>query len=105
MVQKKTGTKGEKGMPKNRYVRIKITNLDHVSKVRQIMQIIDMTASILYDQEHAQTSFLSLINACVSHELRNPLNSIMAKNIEKVNLYAELSNIIESLDHSGKEYI
>jgi signal transduction histidine kinase len=69
------------------------------------MQIIDMTASILYDQEHAQSSFLSLINACVSHELRNPLNSIMAQNIEKVNLYAELSHIIESLDHNGKEYI
>ena len=64
-----------------------------------------MTANILYDHEHGQTSFLSLINACVSHELRNPLNSIMAQNIEKVNLYKEVGNIIDSLDHSGKEYI
>ena len=92
-------------MPKSRYVRINITNLGHLSEVRQIMQIIDMTANILYDKEHAQTSFLSLINACVSHELRNPLNSILAQNLEKIHLYKELSDIIESLDHSGKEYI
>tara|TARA_B110000285_G_C14843339_1_gene476385 strand:+ start:244 stop:420 length:177 start_codon:yes stop_codon:yes gene_type:complete len=31
-----------------------------------------------------------MINACVSHELRNPLNSIIATNIEKKHLYMEL---------------
>jgi signal transduction histidine kinase len=31
-----------------------------------------------------------MINATVSHELRNPLNSIIAKNIEKDGLHAEL---------------
>jgi len=28
-----------------------------------------------------------MLNACVSHELRNPLNSIRARNLEKMYLY------------------
>jgi signal transduction histidine kinase len=36
-----------------------------------------------------------LINATVSHELRNPLNSLIAQNIEKEALYEELKEEIE----------
>jgi signal transduction histidine kinase len=35
-----------------------------------------------------------MINACVSHEMRNPLNSIMAQNLEKDHLYQELGEAI-----------
>lgn len=40
----------------------------------------------------AKNQFASIINACVSHELRNPLNSIIAKNIEKAALYEKILN-------------
>jgi len=46
--------------------------------IETILQIIDISDSILYDDIKAQSEFLELINACVSHELRNPLNSIVA---------------------------
>jgi signal transduction histidine kinase len=46
--------------------------------------------SILADEIKAQSEFLELINACVSHELRNPLNSIVAQNTEKFMLYKKL---------------
>ena len=36
------------------------------------LQLIDISASIMYDKQKALNTFLSLINACVSHELRNP---------------------------------
>ncbi len=36
-----------------------------------------------------------LINATVSHELRNPLNSLIAQNIEKTALYKQMSEEIE----------
>ncbi len=32
----------------------------------------------MYGQSKAKSEFLSLINASVSHELRNPLNSVSA---------------------------
>ena len=38
-----------------------------------------------------------MINACVSHELRNPLNSIISQNVEKQFLYQELRDNIENL--------
>ena len=51
------------------------------------MQLADVTNYILYMEIRAKNQFTQLINACVSHELRNPLNSIIAKNIEKSALY------------------
>ena len=39
-----------------------------------------------------------MINACVSHELRNPLNSIISQNLEKKFLYEELRGIHDSLN-------
>ena len=36
-----------------------------------------------------------MINACVSHEMRNPLNSIIAQNIEKQGVYSQMSELID----------
>jgi signal transduction histidine kinase len=47
-------------------------------KPRNLIQVIDISGNILYQQEKVQNSMLALINAFVSHELRNPLNSIKA---------------------------
>ena len=44
-----------------------------------MIQIIDISDSILYDQSKAQNEFLSVINATVSHEMRNPINSIKSQ--------------------------
>jgi signal transduction histidine kinase len=62
----------------------------------KMIQIVDVTHHILYTEYKAKIEFTSMINACVSHELRNPLNSIMAKNIEKEALYIELTKIVKS---------
>lgn len=54
-----------------------------------------------------QNELLGMINACVSHELRNPLNSIVAQNIEKASLYAELSSVLAKFkqQYSNHEYL
>lgn len=64
----------------------------------KLLQIIDVTSYILYTEFKAKNQFTSLINACVSHELRNPLNSIISKNIEKSALYLQLQIKLKSLD-------
>jgi signal transduction histidine kinase len=43
-----------------------------------------------------------MINACVSHEMRNPLNSIVAQNIEKKHLYKELERLIHNIRKEQK---
>jgi signal transduction histidine kinase len=47
-------------------------------KEKIMFQLIDISKSILYDMEKTHNVVLSMINACVSHEMRNPLNSIVA---------------------------
>jgi signal transduction histidine kinase len=42
-----------------------------------LIQLIDMSDKILYTESKAEQSFLTLINAAISHELRNPLNSLV----------------------------
>ena len=37
----------------------------------------DISQKILYDVEKAEGELLTLINSTVSHEMRNPLNSIL----------------------------
>ena len=66
----------EKGQDRStkRYVQVKCSSF----KSKTIVQIIDISNSIMFDQQKAQNEFLNVINACVSHELRNPLNSISA---------------------------
>jgi len=68
---------------KYRFVQIKRKHFQRENDQMTMIQLIDISDSILYDQSKAQNEFLSVINATVSHELRNPLNSISAENIQK----------------------
>ena len=63
-----------------------------------MIQIIDVSKEILYDKEKAHNELLNLINATVSHEMRNPLNSIHSQNIENKALYEELEELIKDKD-------
>ena len=44
-----------------------------------------------------------MINACVSHDLRNPLNSIKAMNIEKKYIYKMMEDALANEDISLKD--
>ena len=61
-----------------KYVVMKMNKIQGKDK-KILVQIIDMSAKILYNEIKAEKSFLSLINAAVSHELRNPLNSLIGQ--------------------------
>jgi signal transduction histidine kinase len=63
-----------------------------------MLQIIDITGNILYQQQKTQNELLAMINVCVSHELRNPLNSISALNVEKRHLYELIEKYIRNED-------
>ena len=60
--------------------------------VKTILQIDNVTKHILFTEEKSKNKLASMINATVSHELRNPLNSVIAKNVEKEKLYEHLSS-------------
>ena len=47
-------------------------------KEKVMLKFMDVSAEVYYDESKEQNELLALINATVSHELRNPLNSIVA---------------------------
>ena len=48
-------------------------------KKEYFIQIIDISDKMLYNDAMAEQYFLEMINGAVSHELRNPLNSMIGQ--------------------------
>ena len=59
------------------YVQLKINSFELNQKLNMLIQIIDQTNLILFANLQEDNKFLGLVNATVSHELRNPLNAII----------------------------
>lgn len=59
------------------FVMFKRTSCLFEKSLKVIVQIIDISGNILYNQEKTKAEVLQLINATISHEMRNPLNSIL----------------------------
>lgn len=71
-----------------KYIQIKIKSIitgnqklieGEQKEISMLIQLVDISDKILYTDVKAQHSFLEMINAAVSHELRNPLNSLIGQ--------------------------
>lgn len=45
------------------------------------MQLIDQTAKLMIEDERTEKMIMAQVNATVSHEIRNPVNSISSQNV------------------------
>mgnify|MGYP000977586342 FL=1 len=48
-----------------------------------MIQIIDISNSVSLDEKIMENQMLEIANATTSHELRNPLSSILGQNVKK----------------------
>lgn len=65
-----------------------------------MLAFVDISQKILYDTSKAQTEFLSLINSTISHEMRNPLNSIINEcNIMQI-LVVNVKSLLQTFRHT-----
>lgn len=55
-----------------------------------VLKISDVSFNIKYDLSVGEKRLLELVNACVSHEMRNPINAIMAMTAELKDLTAQV---------------
>jgi len=72
-----------------------------VNSEKMMIQIIDISDKMLYNEVRAEQSFFTLMNAAVSHELRNPLASLIG-GIETMKTFLE--NISQIIQTSKSEY-
>ena len=83
--------------PDFKYVHLKIKN---IKNERKLIQIIDMSDKMLYNEVKAEQKFQTLMNAAVSHELRNPLSALIG-GIQTMKSYLE--NILYLIDGLKEE--
>ena len=57
----------------------------------------DISKELLYDQIKAKEDFHHLINGSISHEMRNPLQSILAQSTNQVILLKDMKGRFDSL--------
>jgi len=70
-----------------------------------MLQFIDITKSIMYEDVNLQNEFLTVTNATVSHELRNPLQAIITQNLKIKLCISEMQIIIELIKNKEVESI
>ena len=66
----------EEYLPKFKFFQFKKSMIMGNTK-KFMLCFIDISQKILYDTSKAEGDLLSLINSTISHEMRNPLNSII----------------------------
>lgn len=59
-----------------KYVQIKNKMITQDSEKVNLLQIIDLSSQVMFEFAKAEKRLMSLINATVSHEMRNPINSL-----------------------------
>lgn len=87
-----------------KYVQIKMKKIKSTSlkasdkkKKRNLIQIINISDKILYNEVKAENFFATLINAAISHELRNPLNSLISQFPHLGDLFDIFDSIINTI--------
>lgn len=56
--------------------------MDCFDKKFFVLKINDVTIDIKYNLNLGEKRLLELVNACVSHEMRNPINAIYGMNLK-----------------------
>ena len=79
-----------------------------------MLQIVDISQTLLLNEKIFENEMLEIMNASTSHELRNPLNSMIAqgikgdalfkkiKEISQYNGYDEITSIVTELESGSK---
>lgn len=60
-----------------------------------MLKIIDVSTDILYERANGEKQLLAMVNATVSHEMRNPINSINSQNIKQDQINEKFKMYIE----------
>lgn len=64
------------------YYCIKINRLELYGNHFRVINIQDQTVHIMFNISQGENRILQLVNACVSHEMRNPINAILSANLK-----------------------
>ena len=88
----------EEGNDSQRFVQVKRQYFKSDVKAYDVIKLVDISKDIMYQKTCVEKKLLTVINATVSHEMRNPINSIAALNTKQDQINERLSKLIDKLD-------
>ena len=80
-----------------KYVQVRREKIQTWFKKHDVIQMIDISQKVLYEMALGEKRLFSLINATVSHEMRNPTNSIISQVQEQKRLNSKFRAILENM--------
>lgn len=87
-------------VPTYTYFQIKKSKFISVQNTkRYTLQLIDISAKIFYDDAKAQEEYMSLTTSTISHEMRNPLNSILSQCKLQEQKLKQLKRLLGKVSH------
>jgi signal transduction histidine kinase len=81
---------------RKRFFQFKKYSYESNGSKKICLQIIDISVSIQLQRLYDENKTLEQVNATVSHEMRNPLNSIHSQNLNIKDLIKTLKHLFES---------
>ena len=81
----------------NEFFSIKLSSLDLYGNDLQVITIRNETTTVMFNISNGEKQILRLVNACVSHEMRNPINCILATNLKLKDICREMRELVEAL--------
>ena len=88
------------------FYQIKLTPFEYNDNPGYMVQLLDISKNVLLEKQMFENKVQEISHAFASHELRNPLNSIIAQAIERQNVYKYLERLLkEEAEHLSKQEI
>ena len=84
------------------FFKVKTEMIKSTQNKFKVLKVQDITINIRLQLSQQQKKVLQIVNACVSHEMRNPINSIIAMNLQLRDQVDELSQILEIIASLSK---
>ena len=88
---------------KYKFMQFKVKCYRCNGKDNELIQMIDQSNLMLTSEILENNKFLGMVNATVSHEMRNPLNSIISQNEGTRYNHKILGKILGQMKESGKK--
>lgn len=87
-------------LQKQQFYKFFVQQIQVNEETLEVIKVLDVSMMIKFWVANADKNVLEMANACVSHEMRNPLNSINGM-ITKI--YSVIENIVCFIDGFGDD--
>lgn len=81
-------------LPAFKYFQVRVFTIQNINSTFHVLKVIDYSLEIHFNLSKGEKRLLEMINALVSHEMRNPINAILGMGIHIRSLISTLFDVL-----------